>query len=71
MAATNATGGLKPDGDRDRRDERDAGQHLGEAEAEDLAPQRPQPRRLQLEADDEEQHHDAELGDARGSMPGR
>ena len=37
---------------------------MGEAEAEDLVPQRPQRGRLQFQPDDEEQHHHAELGDA-------
>jgi hypothetical protein len=49
--------------DADGGEEAGADQNLGDAEAEDLAAQVPQARRLHLEADDEEQHHDAELGD--------
>jgi hypothetical protein len=41
-----------------------AGNHdLDEAEAENLAAQRPEPARLQLEADDEQEEDDAELAD--------
>ena len=36
--------------------------HLERAEPEDLLPQAPEPLRLHLEPDDEEEHHDAELG---------
>ena len=44
----------------------DAGDHdLRQAEPENLAPQAPQPRRLELEADDEQQEDDAELGDVQ------
>ena len=43
-------------------------QHLRSAEPENLAPQAPQPRRLDLEADDEQQEDDAEFGDMRGSL---
>ena len=38
------------------------------AQAEDLAPQAPQPRRLHLEPDDEQEHHDAELGDMQDRL---
>ena len=41
---------------------------LGEAEAEDVAAHRPEPRGLHLEADDEEEHHDAELGDVQDRL---
>ncbi len=40
-----------------------AQQHLGRAEPEDDAPHDPKARRLQFKADDEQQQHDAELGD--------
>jgi hypothetical protein len=35
---------------------------MGDAEAEDLAAQRPQPRGLHFQPDDEQQHDDAEFG---------
>ena len=41
-------------------------QDLREPEAEDVGAHRPEPRRLQLEPDDEQEEHDAELGDLRG-----
>ncbi len=40
-------------------------EHLGGAEAEDGPAQDPQPAGLELEADDEEQEHDAELGEVQ------
>ena len=44
-------------------DEHDAArQHLRAAEAEHGVPQRPQPRGLELQPDQEEEQHDAELG---------
>ncbi len=50
--------------------EDDAGDHhLGEAEAEDLAAQRPEPVDLQFEADDEQQEDDAELADRKDLLP--
>ncbi len=48
--------------DADRGQQRAAGQHLHEPQPEDVAPQRPQLRRLHFEADDEEEHHDAKFG---------
>ena len=41
---------------------------LQRAEPEDLAPQAPQPRRLHLQPDDEEEHHDAEFGDVQDGL---
>jgi hypothetical protein len=44
--------------------ERRGGEHqLRDAEAEDVAPHREQAAELELEPDQEQQHHDAELGD--------
>ena len=51
--------------------QRAADHHLRDAEAEDVAAQRPQPRRLQLQPDDEQEHDDAELGDAEDRLPDR
>ena len=45
------------------REDRSGHQHLRQAEAENVGAHRPEPRRLQLQADEEEEHHDAELGD--------
>ncbi len=41
---------------------------LRRAEPEDVAAHRDQPRQLELEPDDEEQEHDAELGDAADGL---
>ena len=49
--------------------EHDAGDaDLRAAQAEDGPAQRPQPRRLELEPDQEQQQHDAELGDVQGRL---
>ena len=53
----------QPDKQSDAGQQRAADQHLGDAEAEDGMAERPQPRRLQFEPDDEEEEDDAELGD--------
>ena len=64
----------KDDGHRKSPDYANAGQQQGAkpdlhcAEPEDLAPQAPQPRRLHFEADDEEEHHDAEFGDVQDCL---
>ena len=50
----------KPAGDNERR-----GQHLGDAQAEDLVAQAPEFERMHLEPDEEQHHDDAELGDRR------
>ena len=53
---------------------RDAGErgrghrHLGEPGAEHGVAQHPEPRRLQLEADRKQQHHDAELGEMQDAF---
>jgi hypothetical protein len=47
----------------------DAGDsHLRAAQAENRTAQRPQPRRVELEADQEEEQHHAELGDVQGGF---
>ena len=48
-----------------RPEQQRAQEHLRGAQAEHQAPHDPQARRLQLQPDDEEQQHDAELGDVR------
>ena len=41
---------------------------LEQAEAENVVPHPPQPRRIELEPDQEEQQDDAELGDVAASL---
>ena len=49
--------------------DRRRGEHqLRDAEAEDVAPHREQARQLELEPDQEQQHHDAELGDREDAL---
>ena len=43
-------------------------QHLGAAQAEHRTAQRPQARRLQLQADDEQQQHHAQFGKVQGGF---
>ena len=54
--------------DADAGQQRAADHDLRDAEAEDLAPQAPQPRRLHLEPDDEQEHHHAEFGDVQDGL---
>ena len=58
----------KPARDRGGRKDRDRHAELRRAEPEDVAAHRDQPRQLELEPDDEEQEHDAELGDAADGL---
>ncbi len=51
------------DGDRGNRDSRE--QDLRAAQTEHRLAQRPQPRRLELESDQEQQQHHAQLGDVQ------
>ena len=62
MPATNATARRKARHDADAGQHRARDDHLQRAEPEDLLPEAPEPLRLHLEPDDEEEHHDAELG---------
>jgi hypothetical protein len=55
----------KARGDADARQQQRAEDDLQNAEPEDLRPQAPEPRRPHLEADDEQEQHDAELGDVQ------
>ena len=50
---------------RGNRDGRGRNQHLQRAETEQQLAEHPQPGRLQLEADDEQQEHDADLGEVQ------
>ena len=65
---------IEDDGGRESERDADAGEHgatqahLRDAEPEDLAPQAPEPCRPHLEADDEEEHDDAELGDVEDGL---
>ena len=68
MAARNATIGGKPASDADAGQQRAAGRDLRDAEPENIPPQAPQPRRLHLEPDHEQEHHDAELGDMQDRL---
>ena len=52
-------------------EQRPGDQHLRQAKAEDLPPQRPQPRRLQLQPDEEQQEDDAEFGDVQDCLAAR
>ena len=56
MPATNATAGAKPEQDADAGQQRAADDHLQDAEPENLLPQAPEPLRLHLEPDDEQEH---------------
>jgi hypothetical protein len=51
--------------DADAGQERAADADLQRAEPEDLPPQAPEPRGLHFQADDEQEHHDAEFGDVQ------
>ena len=68
MPATKRPPGRKPASTPDAGQQRAADHDLRDAEPEDLAPQAPQPRRLHLEPDDEQEHHDAELGDVQDRL---
>ena len=58
----------KSEQDADAGQQRAADGDLRHAEPEDLPPQAPQPRRLHLEPDDEQEHHHAELGDVQDRL---
>ena len=58
----------KSEQDADAGDQRAAGGDLRHAEPEDLPSQAPQPRRLHLESDDEQEHHHAEFGDMQDRL---
>ena len=49
----------------DARDDRSARQNVREAQAENVAPQRPQFRGAHFEADQKQEHHDTEFGDVK------
>ena len=66
--ATKETATGKPPTMPTHGQEQGADADLQRAEPENLAPQAPQPRRLHLEADDEEEHHDAEFGDVQDRL---
>ena len=68
MAARNATTGENPSEHADAGQQRAANDDLRDTEAENLAAQAPQPRRLHLEPDDEQEHHHAELGDMQDRL---
>ena len=68
-AATKATGGAKPASDADAREQRAADAPPAATPSPKISPpQAPQPRRLHLEPDDEQEHHDAELGDVQDRL---
>ena len=50
------------------REQRAAYDHLRGAQPENLVPQAPQPRRLHFQADDEQEHHDAEFGHVQDGL---
>ncbi len=56
------------EGDADAGQQRAAGEHLRDAEPEDLAAHRPQLARPHLEADEEQEQHHAELGDVQDGV---
>ena len=58
-----ADGERLPERDADAGDRRDGRHDLHAAEAEDRAPQRPDALRVELQTDEKEQEHDAELGE--------
>ena len=58
-------GALAP---REKAEERATGQHLHDAEAEDLPAQRPELPRPHLEADQEQEQHHPELGDVQDRL---
>ena len=66
--ATKDTATGKPPSDADTGEKQRADADLHRAEPEDLAPQAPQPRWLHFEADDEQEHHDAEFGDVKDGL---
>ena len=68
MAARNATTGGNPTSTPTPVSSAPQVDDLRDAEPEDLAPQAPQPRRLHLEPDDEQEHHHAELGDMQDRL---
>ncbi len=63
-AGDDRDGRRQPDEHGAAGEQRAAGQDLRQSKTENILLQRPQPRRLQLQPDDEEEHDDAELGDA-------
>ena len=65
MPATSATATRLPERERDRGDRGRGDEHLDRAHAEDRPAQRPEPARVELEADQEKQHHHAELGEVQ------
>jgi hypothetical protein len=58
----------KPPGHAGQRQQKRADGNLRYAEPENFLSQAPEPRRLHLEADDEEKHHDAKLGDMQDCL---
>ncbi|MCY1522952.1 hypothetical protein D9M68_578320 [compost metagenome] len=58
----------QPGQQADARQERPAGDHLRDAQAEDLATQLPQPGRLHFQANDEKKHHYAQFGDVQDGL---
>ena len=60
--------GGKPARETDKRQQRPAGRDLGDAHAENIPPQAPQPRRLHLQPDHEQEHHHAEFGDVQNGL---
>ena len=53
---------FQPGAHAQRREQGAADHHLRQAQAEDLAPQRPEPGRLHLQPDDKQEHHHAKFG---------
>ena len=68
MPATKATSGAIAGEHAGDGQQRAADEHLRGAQPEDLAPQAPQPRRLHFQADHEQEHDDAELGDMQDRL---
>ena len=63
-----ADGERQPERDADAGDRRDGRHDLHAAEAEDRAPQRPDALRVELQADEKQQEHDAELGELQHGL---
>ncbi len=60
--------GAQPSGNADEGQQRAAHGDLGSAQPENLPAQAPEPGRLHLQADDEQEHHHAQLGDMQNGL---
>ena len=68
IPATKATSGGPASQHAGAGQQRAADGDLRDAEPEDLPPQAPQPRRLHLQPDHEQEHHHAEFGDVQDGL---